>query len=289
MEAADTETSAMQTYPSTGLDTAMYQFSLWDKEILKYRRMLFDAVFLPLIYTTILMWICLSLFWGSLFDNNNLRKIGVTAVNLDDGFVGSSLIGALKSEIAGSGTQLNWNFDNMITSDSESRQLVIDEKSWAVLQGKERLPRDLLEQTYKYRVVSANASSALTQALISGISSYSPLNAVSLYVASARSQITTNSHVVPSIEALVSPILNQIAVNSTVKLLQSATSNAAVLDAALRCPQCVASPFVLRSVDLIPFDNAAATGATMTGLIFVSITNSRIRTRKILTVKSSSC
>jgi hypothetical protein len=251
--------------------------------------MLLDAVLLPLIYTTVLMWICLSLFWGSLFDNNNLRKIGVTAVNLDDGFVGSSLICALKSEIARSGKQLDWNFDNMVTSDFESRQLVIEEKSWAVLQGKERHPRDLLEQTYKYRVVSANASSALTQALSSGISSYSPLNAVSLYVAFARSQITTNSHVVPSIEALVSPILNQIAVNSTVKLLQSASSNAAVLDAALRCPQCVASPFVLHSVDLIPFDNAAATGATMTGLIFVSITNSRIRTRKTLTVKPSSC
>jgi hypothetical protein len=87
---------------------------------------------------------------------------------------------------------------------------------------------------------------------------------------------------------LVSPILNQIAVNSTLKFPQSATSNAAALDAALRCPQCVASPFVLHSVDLIPFNNAAATGATMTGLIFVSITNFRIRTRKTLTVKPSS-
>ena len=118
-------------------------------------------------------------------------------------------------------------------------------------------------------IVSINATSALTEALMSG-DSYSPLGAVTLYVASARNQITTNSHVVPAVQSLVSPILAQIGVNNTASFLHSISGNKSAMDVALRCPQCLASPFVLHTVDLIPFDNAAAAGATMTGLIFVS-------------------
>jgi len=49
---------------------------------------------LPLVfYTTLLMWACLSLYWGSLVPNNDVTKISVFFVNLDAG-------GSLGSQIA---------------------------------------------------------------------------------------------------------------------------------------------------------------------------------------------
>lgn len=117
--------------------------------------------------------------------------------------------------------------------------------------------------------VSPNASEVLDTALRTGNSSYNPQSAVVLFFASARNQITVNSHVVPSVLGTVSPILATAGSNHTAAFMQSLQGNQSLLAPALRCPQCLASPFVLASIDLIPFDSAAATGSTMVGLIFV--------------------
>ena len=59
----------------------------------------------------------------------------------------------------------------------------------------------------------------------------------------------------------------------TSSFLQKYINNEGLLDTASRCPQCFASPFVLKSVDLVPFDAAVASGSTMVGMIFVSCTS----------------
>lgn len=200
------------------------------------------------------MWACLSLFFGSLLKNNDVSKIKVTAVNSDNDFLGLSIVSNIQRSLEMPGPHLRWSFEDGIgNGDERSRELVLQEKTWAVLQ------------------ISSNATSSFLNALEQGDASYNPLSAVTLYFTSARNQVTTLALAVPAILNLVNPILSRIAVNSTATLLQTATSsnNSTALSTALKCPQCLASPFAIKSVDLIPFAPAQAFGALNTGIIFV--------------------
>ena len=110
----------------------------------------------------------------------------------------------------------------------------------------------------------------MNKALESGNSSYNPLGAITLYYASARNQITVNSNVVPQILGVINPLLSKAGAGNTAKFLGSSLNNTAALVAATKCPQCLAGPFAINSVDLIPFNSSVAMGSTMVGLIFVS-------------------
>lgn len=117
-----------------------------------------------------------------------------------------------------------------------------------------------------------NASSRLCEALQQGNSSCDPLSAVTLYFASDRNQVTTLSVAVPAAINVVNRVLSEVAVTLTASFLQSAVfaSNTDSLSTALRCLQCLASPFAVKQVDLIPFSSATALGTLNTRLIFVS-------------------
>lgn len=117
--------------------------------------------------------------------------------------------------------------------------------------------------------VSANASSSLDAALSTGLASNNPLSTVTLYFASGRNQITSNSKVIPAILAVINPILTNAAIQHTAAFLSANTANATALTTAEHCPQCLAAPFAISEIDLRPFDIAPATGTTMVGMIFV--------------------
>ncbi|KAK3173516.1 hypothetical protein OEA41_006846 [Lepraria neglecta] len=117
--------------------------------------------------------------------------------------------------------------------------------------------------------VSPNASSALDDALDTGFASYDPLSTITLFFASGRNQITANSKVVPAILAVINPILTKASIQHTAAFLGPNTGNITALATAERCPQCLASPFAIRQIDLRPFDVAPATGTTMVGMIFL--------------------
>lgn len=92
-----------------------------------------------------------------------------------------------------------------------------------------------------------------------------------IYFLSARNQITTNSKVAPAILGVVNPLLSKANAIHTASFLSSNIGNETTLRIANRCPQCLASPFAAKQVDLLPFDSPTAMGSTMVGLIFVSI------------------
>jgi hypothetical protein len=115
----------------------------------------------------------------------------------------------------------------------------------------------------------------LSDALVTGNASYDPTNAVALFYASARNQITVNSHVIPAVLSAVNPILSAVATKNTASFLGKNINNTSAMEAALRCPQCLTVPFVLKTVDLVPFDSATASGSIMVGMIFVGHTVGR--------------
>jgi hypothetical protein len=232
--------------------TPLYSHTFFSKDARAARKALIPGLVLPLIYNAILLWACLSLFFGSLIKSSDISKISVTAVNLDSGFFGSELIGSIKDSTKTPGSHLQWDFIQRDTwvNDTWSIDRILEERSWAVLQ------------------ISSNASSNLRTALEQGNSSYNPLSAVTLYFASARNQVTTLSLTVPAVLGLVNPIVSQIATNTTAAFLQS--NEGRVPPAALQCPQCLTTPFAIKQTDLIPFSSAVAFGTLNTGLIFVT-------------------
>jgi hypothetical protein len=246
----------------------LYSRTFWSGAMAAERRTLLQSLFLPLLYTSLLMWACLSLFWGSLTTNNHLTKLKATVVNREgeSGVLGPAIVAA----ISNAHNSLDWQIVDGGHPDLAKR-LVLNEDVWATVESVTPWPRRVcgLGQLTLV-IVSANATSALNDSLANGNPTYNPTDAISLYYASARNQITVNSHVVPGILAIVNPMLSVVAVKHTSSFLQKNVKNERLLDTASRCPQCFANPFVLKSVDLAPFDAAVASGSTMVGMIFVS-------------------
>lgn len=136
-------------------------------------------------------------------------------------------------------------------------------------------------------LVTPNATAELENALRLGNSNYNPQNSILFLYASARNQITVNSHVIPPVLAVINLIIGKLAVQHTEAFLQSIANNTEAFQTALKCPQCLASPFVVTSLDIIPFDVPEATGSTMVGLIFVGLLSPALNYQRLTFGKAS--
>jgi hypothetical protein len=116
---------------------SLYNRSFWSKDFGPTRRLSLQTYLLPVLYTSLLMWACLSFYWGSLLPNNNLTKLTVYAVDLDGGFLGKQVIAGIQDSIAETPNHLKWHFDGTITTDAASRELVTQEHAWGIVQGKD--------------------------------------------------------------------------------------------------------------------------------------------------------
>ena len=123
-----------QVKTETADESSLYNHSFFDEGFRSSRKLLLSVLLLPLVFTSLSMWACLSLYFGSLFSNNNLTKLTVYAIDLDHEFLGNQVINEVKaSQSLGGG--LDWRFDISVTSTSMSQYLVLNEQAWAVLQG----------------------------------------------------------------------------------------------------------------------------------------------------------
>lgn len=255
--------------PARAQEITWYQYGFWDRRMRADRQKLMPVLILPLTSLTLLMWACLSLYWGSLLTNNIVTKTRVDIVNLDTGDLGTQIVTGIQTAKLAASNQLDWRFNDASLSVEDCKELVLSESTWAVV----RCTFTSLYfdecSNWQYNPVSANAISSLENALSTGDSSYKPDPVMTIFYTSARNQITVNSRVVPSILAVVNPLLISAGINHTSKFLQSASNDQGRLQKAFQCPQCLAFPFAAASVDLIPFDSAVATGSVTVGLIFV--------------------
>jgi hypothetical protein len=244
-------TTVKEVADPTSTTPSLYQHTFFSREAIAARKALIPALILPIFYNALLLWACLSLFFGSLLGSSDISHIRVAAINLDDGFFGTALIDGIKGRLDTPGPQLQWNFadKNMGNEIAWSRNMVLEEKAWAVLE------------------VSPNTSSHLRDALEHGDSSYNSSIAAALYFASARNQATTLSLTVPAIMDLIHGIISQIAINTSASYIQSNPEQ--LPSKVLQCPQCLLSPFAVEQVDLVPFSSTVAFGTLSTGLIFV--------------------
>ena len=257
--------------PSTRLtetQTLLYRYNFWDKEMRPHRQSLIAVLFVPLFLTTLLMWVCLSIYWGSLVPSSSSKLLTVTVTNLDvGGEFGAGVIAAIQIANQAKGNTIKWLFDSNIESVNDSRGLIVEEKTWGAVLSMS--PLFLKPRPLNSSLVTPNATAELENALRLGTNNYNPQNSILFLYATARNQITVNSHIVPPVLAVINPIIGQLAVQHTETFLQSIVNNTEALQTALKCPQCLASPFGMTSLDIVPFDVPEATGSTMVGLIFV--------------------
>lgn len=115
----------------------LYSYTFFSPGAAPARKALVYTLLYPLLYNAILMWVCLSLFFGSLLDNADISKIKVTVANLDDGIVGAGIVEGIQASLQGPEPHLRWRIEEGASgwTDADSRHLVVDEQTWAVLQG----------------------------------------------------------------------------------------------------------------------------------------------------------
>lgn len=134
-DAAPVEVSRTSTPPPS-----LYAHGFFSAEAKPARKAIFPALILPLVYNAILLWACLALFFGSLLQSNDLSKTKVTLLNFDDGFVGKAVVDGVNKSLEAPGQHLRWQIvANGAEGGRSSRELVLEEKTWAVLEGMYRM------------------------------------------------------------------------------------------------------------------------------------------------------
>jgi len=128
----DTKSSSSTAQP-TEPEKTLYNRSLFDPELCGNRKLLIKTLVLPVVYTSLLMWGCLSLYWGSTV-SSNLNKLTVYAIDLDGGEFGQQMLQGINASIKDPAHSLGWRFDGTVTSDAASKHLVLNEQAWAVVQ-----------------------------------------------------------------------------------------------------------------------------------------------------------
>ena len=111
----------------------LYGRSLFDPELRTSRKLLISTLLLPIVYTSLLMWACLSLYWGST-TYTSLQKLSVHAIDLDGGTFGHQMIAGLKNSAQNSRDGLDWQFDVDDGSVGAAQNLVLDETVWAAVE-----------------------------------------------------------------------------------------------------------------------------------------------------------
>lgn len=92
-------TSSARQHESTSTSTPLYIHTFFSPDAVAACKQIIPSYVLPVIYNAILLWACVALFFGSLLKNNDISRISVTAVNLDDGSFGAGLIDGIKSSL----------------------------------------------------------------------------------------------------------------------------------------------------------------------------------------------
>lgn len=115
-------------------EATLYNRSFFERELHTSRKLLFHSHILPILYTSLLMWICLNLYWGSAV-SSNLSKLSVYAINLDSGVFGEQMLQEIKAPFQDRVNSLGWHFDDSVLSNASSRDLIVDERTWAAVQG----------------------------------------------------------------------------------------------------------------------------------------------------------
>ena len=118
----------------------LYRHGFFDPYMRRHWPKLVRTLILPVCLDAVLILGCLSMYWATLQQNNQLGRLTVAVVDLDRGLLGNQVVQGLKTLTSSPINTLQWIFEDSVASDAQSQAWVLDERYWAVLQGKVFLP-----------------------------------------------------------------------------------------------------------------------------------------------------
>jgi hypothetical protein len=114
---------------------SLYKLSFLDPEFRPQRKKILCILSIPLFFTLILMWVDVSIFFGSLPSSPILNRLDVYAIDLDHRFLGTQIINGINTSARAQPHGLRWHFDATVLSSADAQAMVLDESAWAVVQG----------------------------------------------------------------------------------------------------------------------------------------------------------
>ncbi|KAI1869020.1 uncharacterized protein JN550_006007 [Neoarthrinium moseri] len=236
----------------------------WDHRMSKVR-----AHVLRLWAQTVVIILCfimavLALYWAVLFSvQDNMRSLTVQVVDFDGQVAPyenvEPLIGPMITRLAQQTVDkieepslgytvvppADFDYDPIAV-----RQSVYDYHSYAAI------------------IINPNATALLTEAIASGNTTYDPTGAIQMILLSARQETTYSNYIVPQFETFTKMFMSQFGPMWAQRLASNDSITKAMLGAAPSAVNPGVSPL---TIDLRPFQPAAATPSVTIGLIYLII------------------
>ncbi|WVQ98009.1 hypothetical protein IAU59_005129 [Kwoniella sp. CBS 9459] len=228
-----------------------FKYGFFSPEMKMFRNLAFKILGGTVFITIIVMWLCLPVYWGSLWKANKYTdKLTVRVIDRDGGEIGQTVSQGLLQQT---------NLRYFATSPSEFpdelaiEKDVVNEGVWATV------------------VINTGASNNLVTARQNGDATYDASSAIGVYYAQARLETATNTYLMPYIQAELSAILGQLNAMSVSSYLQDNVNNATALNLLAQAPTTLSQPVWYTIHNLRPYDQPVATAITLVGLIYMLI------------------
>lgn len=203
-----------------------------------------------------------SSYFGSLSSSAHLTgNLDVWVINRDQARIGNSFVNTVKLTATSGLGALGWKIvaPDAIGSDEDVAQAIINEEAWGAI------------------IIAPNATSRLTQARISGDTTYDPSSAITFYYAQARNEVATGTYLLPLATSFLQNFTTTYATGSVQRylaLVQDATTgdvNATAVHLLAQAPQTIAPGIAWKNVNLRVYDAPVAQAVTLVGQIYLCI------------------
>ncbi|KAK8847379.1 hypothetical protein IAR55_005237 [Kwoniella newhampshirensis] len=241
-----------------------FKYSFLSPEIAHLRGIAIKIFMGTLVIMITVVWLCLPLYWGSLWKSNKYTdRLTVRVIDRDGSDVGSAVSQSLLAQ-----TDLRYFVTSpaeLPTSDAVAHDIV-QEGAWAAI------------------VINSGATALLNTARQVGNASYDGRGAIEVFYAQARQETAVNSYLVPYIQAELSAVCNQFNARSVSQYLGANTNNATAISLLATAPATVVNPVWYTMNDLRPYNQPVAQAITLVGLIYmlilsfiITMTNNAVR------------
>ncbi|KIM31251.1 hypothetical protein M408DRAFT_327517 [Serendipita vermifera MAFF 305830] len=233
-----------------------YSYSFWAPEIAHLRALYFKIMIMSTILLTVIVWICLPVYWGSLWKGPELTgNIHALVINRDDGIIGSTVAGALINSTTSGSQHLGWEEVDPSTfaTDEDVAEAIVDEAAWIAV------------------VITSGATSRLAAARATGDTSYNPMGAISVYYAQARNEVATGNYLMPITQAVLNRVTVQLGAQLSAQYLQSIAGNQTAVGLLARAPLTISNPVSFQLFNLRPYTSQVASAVTLVGFIYMII------------------
>ncbi|WVF69967.1 hypothetical protein IAT40_004752 [Kwoniella sp. CBS 6097] len=228
-----------------------FKYGFFSPEMKMFRQLAFKILGGTVVITIIVMWLCLPLYWGSLWKANKYTdKLTVRVIDRDGGQIGQTVSQGLLQQT---------NLRYFETSPSELpdeiaiEDDIVNEGVWATI------------------VINSGASNNLVTARQNGDASYNSSSAIGVYYAQARLETATNSYLMPYIQAELGAILGQLNARSVNSYLRDNANNVTAINLLAQAPTTVSQAVWYTIHNLRPYDQPVAQAITLVGLIYMLI------------------